>query len=183
MPNYYEEDYREPEELINLKENGFEAKVIVSFSPVAMELAANELVKKHIERNIVPELERKIKSFFVEKYNTNSLTGIMEKIIREKFNETYPDVVENKVNELAEMIKNMKFDDRRNGFNSESLTKNASDRVNNYITNELAGMVKIEKDKLTKFSEQYFAQNLFKAMGMMSKLTGEIEQGALNDKL
>lgn len=134
----------------------------------------NYKAANYVRDNIIGLLNKKIE-FEVNKVlddhysSKESFGAIVERIIKAKLDERYPDVVENKVNELAEKIKKFEFKtDRNEGL--LTLQRKAESVVNKYIETELALEVKKSKEYLEQFSKNYFANNLFRAMGMMDKL-------------
>ena len=134
----------------------------------------NYKAANYVRDNIIGLLNKKIESevnkVLADHYSSKESFGaIVERIIKAKLDERYPDVVESKVNELAEKIKKFEFrTDRNEGL--MTLQRKAESIVNKYIETELALEVKKSKEYLEQFSKNYFANNLFRAMGMMDKL-------------
>lgn len=174
MSDYYEEDYIEPETAYTLKEGRAEVKI--QFSAQALEMAATDLINKHIEANFIPMLNRKIEEALRLQYHCQ-LTDLIEKVIREKFDERYPEIVIGKVDEIAEYLKKLqpeKARDWRYTSTGDNIASLARKKVDDYIENELKGEIKKTTEYLEQFSRNYFANNLFRAMGMMDKIMPEV---------
>lgn len=173
MSDYYEQDYIEPETAYTLKEASAEVKIL--FSAEAMERATSELLNRYIEVNFTNKLEKELEKHLTLKYHS-TFTDLIEKIIREKFEERYPDLVINKVDEIAEYLKKLPPDrvkDWRYSSTGDNIATLAKRKVDDYIENELKGEIKKTTEYLEQFSRNYFANNLFRAMGMMDKMIPE----------
>lgn len=173
MSDYYERDYIEPETAYTLKEASAEVKI--SFSAEAMERATSEILNRYIEVNFTSKLEIELGRHLELKYHS-TFTDLIEKIIREKFEERYPDLVINKVDEIAEYLKKLppeKVRDWKYSSTGDNIATLAKRKVDDYIENELKGEIKKTTEYLEQFSRNYFANNLFRAMGMMDKMIPE----------
>lgn len=172
--NYdYEEDYISPESAYTLKDG--KAEVKIQFSAEAMERAASDIIQKHIESNFVPRLEIAVKNYLDLK-GYSEFGDLIKEVIRAEFVKRYPDVVENKVNEIHDYLIRMKPEDARDWRwenTSKTISEAARAKVKEYIENELKNEVKVTKEWLETFSRNYFANNLFRAMGMMDKMIPE----------
>jgi len=175
MSDYYFEDYVEPERAFTLKDGVAEVKI--QFNAETMELAASELIQRHIEANFIPKLERAISDYL--KLNGHSDFGEMIKnVIRDEFEKRYPDVVENKVNEVHQFLLNLKPEDARDwrwSNDGKNIADKARLKVQEYIEKELSKEIKVTKEYLEQFSRNYFANNLFKAMGLMDSMIPQVK--------
>lgn len=174
MSDFYEESFIEPESAFTLK--GSKAEVQIQFSVEAMERATSELMNQHIENNFIPKLQRACDNFLQLKGYT-SFETLIKDTVKEELLKRYPDVVENKVNEIAEYIKKIKVEDSRDyKWTGQTISDCARNKVKEYIEKELVQEVKVTKEWLETFSRNYFANNLFRAMGMMDKMIPEAIQ-------
>lgn len=174
MSDYYEQEFIEPESAYTLKDG--KAEVKIQFSADALEKATTEIVQQHINNNFTPMMEKKIQEYLKLQYH-GTLTDLIEKIIREQFELRYPEIVINKVDEIAEYLKKLppeKARDWRYSGTADNMASLAQKKVNDYIENELKGEIKKTTEYLEQFSRNYFANNLFRAMGLMDKMIPEI---------
>lgn len=127
-------------------------------------------VNQHLHAVMQGMIQREVIKCIQSSYGSKArFADAIENVLRKKLEEKYPDVVENKLNELVSEIKNHKFKfDRYSG--EKTLKTKALAIVNDYIEKELAGEVKKSTEYIEQFSKNYFANNLFRAMGMMDKL-------------
>lgn len=168
----YEQEYIEPESAFSFKDGKAEVKIL--FSAESMEKAATDLVQQHIENNFMPIVRRKLDEY-LKLQGYGNFGELMTKTIAEEFLKRYPDVVENKANEISEYIKNQKpenFKDYRWG--GESISQAARNKVTDYIEKELKKEVEVTKEYLEQFSRNYFANNLFRAMGMLDSMIPQV---------
>ena len=172
----FENDYIEPESAYTLKDG--KAEVKIQFSMEAMERAATAILQQHIELNFVPKLERATQNFLELKGYAN-FDSLIKEVIKEEFIKRYPDVVENKVNEVADFVKKLRPEDAKDwrwDATGKNIGELAKKKVQEYIENELKKEIKVTTDYLEQFSRNYFANNLFKAMGMMDKMIPQIKE-------
>jgi hypothetical protein len=173
MNSDYESDHISPESAYTLKDGRAEVKI--QFSAEAMERAASDIVQKHIEANFIPRLESAVGSY-LDLTGYSKFEELIKEVVRAEFVKRYPDVVENKVNEIHNYLLKMKPEDTRDWRwmpTSKTISEAARHKVNEYIENELKNEVKVTKEWLETFSRNYFANNLFRAMGMMDKMIPE----------
>ena len=173
MSDYYEQEYIEPESAMGFRDGKAEVKIL--FSAEALESAASAILQDHIERNFLPMLNREIAKYLELKGHSN-FSEIIKATVRDEFIKRYPDVVENKVNEIADFVKKMRPEDSKDwrwDNTQKTIGDAAKAKVIEYINNELAKEVKVTKEWLEQFSRNYFANNLFRAMGMMDKMIPE----------
>lgn len=178
MSDYFERDYAEPESAFTLR--GGKATVSIQFSSDLLERAATEIVQQHIDNNFTPMLERAVSSY-LELKGFSNFGELIKEVVRNEFVKRYPDVVENKVNEIHAYLLKLKPEDSKDwrwDNTSRTLGEAAKAKVLEYINNELSKEVKVTKEWLETFSRNYFANNLFRAMGMMDKMMPE----AIGDK-
>jgi hypothetical protein len=132
---------------------------------------SSEEYAKHIFKELLDSLiERKVQKAIDDAYGAQySLKDALTDVIREKLDAKYPGVVDDKVDQLAERIKNFQFEWNRQE-EKKDIQKKALGIVDDYIEKELAAAVKKQADWLEQYSRNYFAHNLFRAMGMMDKM-------------
>jgi hypothetical protein len=177
MDYWDEEPHYEPEPQLEL---GTPQKidVEVSINSGVIADATNAFINNIMENNLKKHIERQVELCLRNSYESKiKFDNVIKEIITEKINEKYPDVVENKVNEFEEYIKNIKFSDRNFGYSSDTIQSRAAKRVDAYIENELKDSVAKSKEYIEQFSKNYFANNLFKAMGMMDKMLPQTKTG------
>jgi hypothetical protein len=168
MSDYYEQDYVEPETAFTLKDG--KAEVKIQFNATNMEKAAEAIIEEYVRLNFMPRINRAMDEY-LKLNGYGALGDIIKKEVARVFIEKYPDIVENKANEIMEYIKNLKPESFRDwSWNGESISMAAKNKVKEYIENELENEVKVTKEWLEQFSRNYFANNLFRAMGMMDKI-------------
>jgi len=130
---------------------------------------ANNLLKDFIQKEVIKCLQSSYESKAQWK-------EMLKEVMSEKMDKKYPDVVENKVNEMVEEIKKHQFKSgsyRHKVF--ETINQKAMKKVDDYIEGELAESVKQSKDYIEQFAKNYFADNLFRAMGMMDKMIPQVD--------
>lgn len=173
MSDYYEQDYIEPDSAFKIKDG--KAEVSISFSAKELERAASHLIQDHINNNFTPMLKREIDKFLkLNKYD--AFSDLIKETVKEEFLKRYPDVVENKVNEVRDFVMKMKPEDSKDwrwDNTGKTIGDAAKAKVIEYINNELNKEIKVTKEWLETFSRNYFANNLFRAMGMMDKMIPE----------
>lgn len=169
--DYFDEEWEQPEiteiegmdEAVKLETTAFiDATLIQTMVSKYISDNAHRLIKEFIQE----EVKKCINDTFRSKA---SFKEALENVMEKKFTEKYPDAVENKVNEMAKKIKAYEMNWGR-GHSSDSIQNKALTMVNDYIDNELSKEVKKSTDYLEQYSKNYFANNLFRAMGMMDKL-------------
>jgi len=106
----------------------------------------------------------------------------IDALLREKFNEVYPDVVQNKLNAIAEEISNCKtlklFPDGLDRFIKEKVDKLVFDIVEEKVKIKVDKAIDEQLKHLNSFMQEYFTNNLFKAMGMTSNTLHAAALGA-----
>lgn len=128
-----------------------------------------------LEETLKKRVQAEVKEAFDYTYKDYSLEKVMRMVIEDKFKEKYPDVVENKINEFATKISNMKFDELRD-FSSRNFQEAAMKKVNAVIDSQLAEVIKKTKEGIDDYAKNYFARNLFKAMNLMDGLIGDKQE-------
>lgn len=182
----YEDREVEQEEMLEINEGDLNASVQLFINESAIKQKIENVISSKIENKIKAIVEntmhKELKSLLSkDKWSKGNIESLMAKAVEKRLVEVYPEVVENKINEFEKAIKELKFSDRHGNYNYESLCKTAMQRceelsnkaneaVMNYINNELAESVSKSKEYIEQFSKNYFAQNLFRAMGMMDKM-------------
>lgn len=136
---------------------------------------AEKRVAESLQSRIRDMVNRAFEDCLRNHWSSSSFKEILEKIVREKLNEVYPDVVQNKVNELEKQIKEMTFKDRNESV-ARDIHQRAVNMVNAYIEKELSISVKKTKEEIDEFAKNYFAKNLFRAMGLMNNFTETTHQ-------
>lgn len=157
-------------------EKAFNASVNVDVKTI-LEIAAQDLhrnVAHRIHSYIINKTKEEFEKCFRDNWSQESFKEVLKKVIREKLEETYPDIVENKVNELAEMIKNIDYKDRNDKI-ALDIHQRSIKIVNDYIEKELSITVKKTKEEIDEFAKNYFTRNLFRAMGMMDQFTNTMQ--------
>lgn len=165
----YDEEHIEPDTGFSLKDT--KAEVNIVFNAENMKAAATDILQKHIENNFMPMVHRKLDEY-LKLQGYNSFPELLQKVISEEFLKRYPDVVENKVKEIEVYVKNLKPENMRGGYSwqGESISRAAQNKVMEYIEKELKQEVAVTKEWLETFAKNYFANNLFRAMGLMDKM-------------
>lgn len=157
-------------------EKAFNASVNVDVKTI-LEIAAQDLhrnVASRIHSFIIRRTKEEFEKCFRDNWSQDSFKEILKKVIREKLEEAYPDIVENKVNELAEMIKKIDYKDRNDKL-ALDIHQRSTKIVNDYIEKELSITVKKTKEEIDEFAKNYFTRNLFRAMGMMDQFTNTMQ--------
>ncbi len=157
------EEHRILEECIKV-----EAKVGLEISDMEDVLAAimRKQFNETLNRYIKNEVQKCIEGAYGSKH---TFKDALQDVISQKLDEKYPGIVDDKVDELAEKIKNFKFEWTRRE-EPKKIRDKAMDTVNSYIENELSKSVAKSTEYVEQFSRNYFANNLFRAMGMMGKM-------------
>lgn len=128
------------------------------------------------------EVDKILRGSWGENKMSEAMKGMVSDVIAEKMEEQYPDIVENKVNEFAEEFKKRKIEDGRYGRDiSSDLQKYAKNKVEKYINGELMESVKKSKEEIDEFAKNYFAKNLFKAMGFLGGEMDKLKDSKLKD--
>lgn len=184
MENWYDDDYEyEPEPEIELPESQ-SVNVGLSINAGQIDLA----IQKHIEEILEPRIKRMVRKKISDSFKTllsdstwsnDNMRSYIERAIVNRLEQKYPTIVEDKINEFEESLKSATFKDSRNDFLG-SMHSKAKKKVDSYIENELVDSVKRSKDYIEQFSKNYFANNLFKAMGMMDKMLPQTESAAID---
>lgn len=157
-------------------EKAFNASVNVDVKTI-LEIAAQDLhrnVAHRIHSYIINKTKEEFEKCFRDNWSQESFKEVLKKVIREKLEETYPDIVENKVNELAEMIKKIDYKDKNDKI-ALDIHQRSTKIVNDYIEKELSITVKKTKEEIDEFAKNYFTRNLFRAMGMMDQFTNTMQ--------
>ena len=172
--HWYDEDYHvEPEPQIELPES---QKVEVGLS-INAGLIENA-IQKHIDEILQPRIENAVRAAIskqvkdmlrTDAWGRDGFKSILVDAVERRMLRKYPEVVEDKVNEFYEFLKNLKYSDNNREPARDMATK-ARKLIDGYIENELVDSVKRSKEYIEQFSKNYFANNLFKAMGMMDKM-------------
>jgi len=175
MSNYWnEEPIYEPESIIEIPAEAAEIKIALALNAGQIESAINGHVANILERKmqqlVATAIEKNMKDILSkDSWGSGNFKEIIREIISNKIDERYPEIVENKVNELKEMILKLQFSESRNDQLSDIRTK-ALKKVEGYVNTELQESVKLSRDYIEQFAKNYFANNLFRAMGMMDKM-------------
>ena len=141
-------------------------KVDINALKRSSEEYAEHVFKERLDSLIESKVQKAINDAYGAQY---SLKDALTDVIREKLDQKYPGVVDDKVDELAEKIKAFEFEWNRREA-KQNIRDKATSVVDNYIEKELAAEVKKQADWLEQYSRNYFAHNLFRAMGMMDKM-------------
>lgn len=159
------------------------AKVDFAIDVRALEIASKKLAdsyfKEHLDLKINQCVDQAIKNAYGSQFTLNdALTAV----IREKLDTKYPDIVDEKVDELAAKIKDFAFD-WNSRENARTMRDQAEKRIKEYIDNELMQSVTKTKESLEEYGQQYFAKNLFRAMNLMSaSVPDDVLSNALTSK-
>lgn len=178
---FYDEDRPyEPEPEIDLPDKTAELTTKLSINAGQLEAAIDAHLNSILEQRVKRIVDEKIKKHMdrmlsKDAWGSGNFESILYKAIVAKLNEKYPDVVENKVNEFYEAILKAKYTDGRRGDDLSSIQEKAKKKVDEYIEKELKESVQLSKEYIEQFSKNYFAQNLFRAMGMMDKMIPQTE--------
>ena len=96
---------------------------------------------------------------------SNDLLTVIREVIEQKFNTAYPDVVENKINELADTITKLTLDEH--GFRDLPI-RNIKDKVLTLVEARLKAAidpaVKEQVDAIKERVQTQFAQNLMRSL-------------------
>lgn len=177
--DYYREPEYEPEPQVNLPEDqkvtvGLSINLGVIEQAIAAEI--NKLIVPKLSWMINKKINDEFKNLLSKEYwSSNKIEKYLQIAVEKRLNEMYPEVVENKVNEFAEALKKLKIENYKNKDDGKTIYQMAKDRVETYINTELADSVSKSKEYIEQFAKNYFAQNLFRAMGMMDKLLPQTE--------
>lgn len=167
--DYEEYDRYEPTEIKGLEE----AVKIEAHATIDVE-SMRVLIRQYIQDNyqgvIQNMIQKEVIACLKSAYNSKArFNDVLKKVIEDRFDKKYPKLVDGKIDEFAKKIQTFEFD-WQNSREKDSIKKKAVDMVNGYIDRELAAEVKKSTDYLEQYSRNYFANNLFRAMGMMDKL-------------
>lgn len=180
MSDYWDEERTyEPEPQIEIPEDAAKASISLSLNAGQIESAVNSHVQSILEAKmgqLVNAAVEKHTQYILSKdsWGKGNFENILRDIISKKIDERYPEIVENKVNELKEMILKLQFSESRNDTLSDIQSK-ALKKVEGYVNTELAESVKLSREYIEQFAKNYFANNLFRAMGMMDKMLPQTE--------
>ena len=168
-------DYDDEYESCEREENKIIPDVIKVESAISLEVSDIEGVLSSIlhkqfndtlELFIRVEVEKCISNAYGSKH---TFKDALQDVISKKLDEKYPSIVDDKVDELAEKIKDFSFEWGRRE-EPKNMRDKAVAQVNEYIDNELSKSVAKSVEYVEQFSRNYFANNLFRAMGMMDKM-------------
>lgn len=174
MSDWYEQEYVEPDSGIKIN-SGTKAEIKLAFNTQEIENALSAYISQYVENNLKPKLEIQVQKKFDEEMrrawgeNTTCDKAFKEVLLAELLRR-YPEVVENKINEFYKSILELKVVLDKDHKCYRDMVSSAHKKVDDYIENELKGAVKKSTEYIEQFSKNYFANNLFRAMGMMDKL-------------
>ena len=158
------------EELARLMSGGVAIKAGLSVDVMAIEEAIEQRIHELFVRRLDAYINKAVDNALGNAYGAqHTFKDALQDAMSKKLDEKYPGIVDEKVDELAETIKGFKFEWNRRE-EKQGLQKKALEKVDAYIENELAAEVKKQADWLEQYSRNYFAHNLFRAMGMMDKM-------------
>lgn len=178
---WYDEDYEyEPEPELDLPDESAELKIKLSINAGQIEMAiqkqVNDILEDRIKKMIREKISDAMNDLLKKDYwSKSNIKEILYRAVNSRLDAAYPEVTENKVNEFVEAIKGLKYSELRNDKNFESIAKRADRKVQEYIDGELSESVKQSKEYIEQFAKNYFANNLFRAMGMMDKMLPQTE--------
>lgn len=168
------DDYDEPEscecEDFSILSDAIKGKVSLGIELSDLEHHLSLHVQKKFSDTLKSFIEREVKKCVEESYGSKYTfkDALMDEISK-RLDEKYPCIVDDKIDELAEKIKNTEFQYGRREAPT-SINKKAQEKVDEYIEGELVKSVAKSTEYLEQFSRNYFAENLFRAMGMMDKM-------------
>jgi len=131
-----------------------------------LSLYAQKKFASNLETFINREVSKCVESAYGAKY---TFENALKDVIAKKLDEKYPGIVDDKVDELAEKIKATEFEWNRRE-QPKAMMKKAQEKVDEYIDSELSKSVERSVEYVEEFSRNYFANNLFRAMGMIDKM-------------
>jgi len=179
--DYDEYEEREPE-IVEGLEDAIKISTVIDVDVTSIEIRLRKYVEKVILSKLQSMIQTEVVKCITDSYQSKArFKDAIETVMREKFTETYPDAVENKINEMEKKLKEFSFEWGRDswggtkGTPAMTIKEAAKKRVEGYIENELAESVKISKEYIEQFAKNYFANNLFRAMGMMDKMLPQTE--------
>lgn len=187
MSNYWDEERQyEPEPIIDIPTEAAEMKISLHLNAGLLEASVNKHVESMLEAKmqqlVAKAVNDRMKDILAQdSWGRGNFEVIIRKIISDKIDQRYPEIVENKVNELKEMILKLQFSESRNDTLSDIRTK-ALKKVEGYVNTELQESVKLSKEYIEQFAKNYFANNLFRAMGMMDKMLPQTQNSIEADK-
>lgn len=173
--NYYDEPDYEFDDPSEYSTEELEKAITTSTEVVVNSDMVISHIKKTVQNQLKPVLnkiiESQVQAALQNSYQSKiKLEDIIKEMIREKINSAYPDIVENKANEFAELIKKQKYENSGYyGRSGSSIHEMAEKKVKEYIENELMDSVKKSKEEIDTFAKNYFTNNLFRAMGIMTQ--------------
>ena len=171
----YDEDEVETTNTIEAKDPDT-IKVTASIAIATDRLDA--MIEKYIKDNLKLKMDTMIKSqvdsAFRTEYEKYSLHSVMREVITEKFRNTYPDIVENKVNEFHKKIMSLEFNTR--DFDGRNFQEAAMKKVMTTIDSELKEVITKVKAGIDDYAKNYFTRNLFKAMNLMDSVLSNDQQ-------
>lgn len=179
---WYDEDHEyEQEPEVELPEDSAELKIKLSINAGQIELGIqrhiNEILEQRMKKLVRDKINEHMKSILsLDSWGKDNFKSLLGEIISKKIDERYPDVAENKVNEFYEAMLSLKYTEERHGELND-IRNRAKKKVQGYVETELAESVKLSKDYIEQFAKNYFANNLFRAMGMMDKMLPQTEVG------
>lgn len=184
MFNDYEREMLDaniPEELENLAKVETQINLEVSDIEAAIQNHIANNVQSVIRKFIQKEVRAALKNEYGSKVRFDDL---LKEIIHEELSKRFPEAIDDKIDELEKSLREYKHDWSRDkghwlgSKNTPTTIKDAAkSAVDSYIETELAKEVTKTKEFLNDFSKQYFANNLFKVMGMMSSFEPQSELG------
>lgn len=180
MSYWYSDDYEyEPEPQIDFKPEHANITIGLSINSGQIELAIKEHLEVIFENRVKQMVREQIKKqmdtlLSTDYWSKDNVRALLYQVVKERFEIKYPEVAENKVNELYKAILEMNYKDDKNDQLSDLRAK-ARAKVDTYIQTELSKSVAQSKDYIEQFAKNYFANNLFRAMGMMDKMIPHTE--------
>lgn len=173
--DYYEEQ-SVPETKVLLINGSTKAAIQMGFDIEAIDAAISKYISDTFEEKLTSMIKRKLeKEMYSYMLSCESIQLSMDRLITKRIEEKYPEIVIDKVNEFAECLKKYSVKDRNNSWKESTIAQAADKKINDYIENELKQSVAKSTEYIEQFSKNYFAQNLFRAMGMMDKLLPQTE--------
>lgn len=192
-----EEIIYEDAPVLNLNPEKVKAEVHLALDELTMERAISEFVDKTVENRIKYLVNKAVNEALKrlaakDAYRADNLNALMSNIIEKRMLEMYPDVVENKVNEFYETLNKATLSERKYDSFLSDMTESAKKMkkasfdhaeraINAYINDELKKSVEKSTEYIEQFSRNYFANNLFKAMGMMDAMMPQTQNNLENN--
>ncbi|MCK5629792.1 MAG: hypothetical protein KAI26_04195 [Nanoarchaeota archaeon] len=178
---WYDEGYEcEAEPQIELPKESAELKIELSINAGQIELAikkqVDDIFEDRIKKMIKHRISESMKQLLDDDYwSKDNLKEILYKAINNRLDSKYPEIVQDKVNEFYEAINKIQYSENRHDNDFSSIKEKAKKKVDFYIENELKDSVSKSKEYIEQFAKNYFANNLFRAMGMMDKMLPQTE--------